>query len=209
MSQHAELLRALAGARIIAVVRTPDAASAIRTAEALIEGGIRAIELTFTTPDIEQAARAVAKAHPDIMLGVGTITTAEQATTAADAGAAFLVSPASPAELVHEMVATGRTVIAGCLTPTEILSATNAGAHAIKIFPANAVAPSYLAALRGPFPRLQLIPTGGIKPAAAESWLQAGAFAVGIGGQLSRPVHTNDDHQTLVAATRAAIQTRP
>jgi 2-dehydro-3-deoxyphosphogluconate aldolase / (4S)-4-hydroxy-2-oxoglutarate aldolase len=104
------------------------------------------------------------------------------------------------------MAATGRTVIAGCLTPTEILSATNAGAHAIKIFPANAVAPSYLAALHGPFPHLQLIPTGGIKATDAQSWLQAGAIAVGIGGQLSRPVHTNDDHQALVAAARAAVQ---
>ena len=206
MSQHTELLTALAHARIIAVVRTPDAASAIRTAEALIEGGIRAIELTFTTADVERAARAIANAHPDITLGIGTITTAEQATTAANAGATFLVSPASPAELVHNMVATGRTVIAGCLTPTEILSATHAGAHAIKIFPADAVAPSYLAALHGPFPHLQLIPTGGIKPTDAESWLQAGAIAVGIGGQLSRPLHTNDDHQSVVAATRAAVE---
>ncbi len=209
MSRHAELLRALADARIIAVVRTPDAASAIRTAKALIEGGIRAIELTFTTPDVEQAARTIGNAHPDILLGVGTITTAEQANTAADAGATFLVSPASPAALVQNMVATGRTAIAGCLTPTEILNATRAGAHAIKIFPANAVAPSYLAALHGPFPDLQLIPTGGIKPADAESWLQAGAMAVGIGGQLSRAVHTYDDHQSVVAATRATVQPRP
>jgi 2-dehydro-3-deoxyphosphogluconate aldolase/(4S)-4-hydroxy-2-oxoglutarate aldolase len=206
VSQHTDVLTTLNEARIIAVVRTPDAASAVRTAEALIEGGIRAIELTFTTHNVEQAARAVAKAHPDIILGIGTITTAQRATSAADAGATFLVSPASSAELVQEMVGTGRTVMAGCLTPTEIFSATYAGAHAIKIFPANAVTPSYLAALRGPFPDLQLIPTGGIKPTDAQAWLQAGAIAVGIGGQLSRPVHTNDDHQALVAATRAAVQ---
>lgn len=206
MSAHTELLTALADARIIAVVRTPDPASAIRTAEALIEGGIRAIELTFTTRDVKRAARAVAKAHPDIILGIGTITTAAEATTAADAGATFLVSSASPAKLVEGMAATGRTVIAGCLTPTEILKATHAGAHAIKVFPANAVAPNHLAALHGPFPHLQQIPTGGIKPADAASWLQAGAVAVGIGGQLSRPVHTNGEHQALVAATRAAVQ---
>jgi 2-dehydro-3-deoxyphosphogluconate aldolase / (4S)-4-hydroxy-2-oxoglutarate aldolase len=209
MSRHTDLLTALADARLIAVVRTPDATSAIRTAEALIEGGIRAIELTFTTPDVERAVRAVATAHPDIILGVGTITNAEQATTAADAGATFLVSPASPADLVQDMAATGRTVMAGCLTPTEILSATRAGAHAIKVFPANAVAPDYLNALHGPFPHLHLVPTGGIRPTDAHAWLQAGALAVGIGGQLSRPVHTDDDHRALVAATRAVVQPTP
>jgi 2-dehydro-3-deoxyphosphogluconate aldolase / (4S)-4-hydroxy-2-oxoglutarate aldolase len=104
------------------------------------------------------------------------------------------------------MLATGQTVIAGCLTPTEILTATHAGAHAIKIFPANTVTPDYLAALHGPFPQLQLIPTGGITPDDAPVWLDAGAVAVGIGGQLSRPVRTNMDHEALVAATRAAMR---
>jgi 2-dehydro-3-deoxyphosphogluconate aldolase/(4S)-4-hydroxy-2-oxoglutarate aldolase len=206
MTQHTDLLNALTKARIVAVVRTGDADTAIRTADALIEGGIRAIELTFTTPEVERAVRHIANAHPQFALGVGTVTTKEQAESAADAGAAFLVSPASPASLVEAMLSTGRTVIAGCLTPTGTLTAHQAGANAIKIFPANAVSPGYLAALRGPLPHLQFIPTGGIKPADASAWLDAGALAVGIGGQLSQPVHTAEEHQALVAATRAALQ---
>ncbi len=107
------------------------------------------------------------------------------------------------------MVATDRTVIAGCMTPTEILAAQHAGAHATKIFPANAVTPTYLRALRGPFPDLKAIPTGGITPGDTVARLDAGALAVGIGGHLSRPVHTDIDHDDLVTATRAALQMTP
>jgi len=191
------VLDALADARVIAVVRAADAETAVRTAEALIEGGIRAIELTFTTPGVE---RALAQLHTDVLLGAGTLTTRAQIDAATDAGASFLVSPGSPPELVEAMVETGRTAIAGCLTPTEILGALSAGAHAIKVFPANGVGPAYLSALRGPFPDVKLIPTGGIAPADVGRWLEAGAIAVGMGGALARPVLTDDDHRAVVAA---------
>ena len=131
-------------------------ASAIRTAEALTEAGIQAIELTFTTPSVEQAVRAIAGAHPEITLGAGTVTSAQQAQTAAESGAAFLWSaPHHHPGSVQSIVATDRTVIAGCISPTEILAAQHAGAHATKIFPANAVTPTYLRALRRRIPRPQ------------------------------------------------------
>lgn len=173
------MIEALAEARVIAVVRAADAESAVRTADALIERGIRAIELTFTTPEVERALAELA--HRDVLLGAGTVTDEAQIDAAVDAGAQFLVSPGSPRELVEAMVATGRTVIAGCLTPTEIIGALSAGAHAVKLFPASAVGPEYVAALRGPFPGLKLIPTGGIRPADVDRWIEAGAIAVGIG----------------------------
>ena len=194
------ILDALALARVIAVVRASDAEAAVRTADALIEGGIRAIELTFTTPGVQRALAELAHRHPDALLGAGTVTERAQIDAATDAGASFLVSPGSPPALVEAMVDTGRTVIAGCLTPTEILGALSAGAHAVKLFPAEAVGPGYLAALRGPFPRLKLIPTGGIVPADVDRWLEAGAIAVGIGGALARPVRDDDDHRAVVAA---------
>jgi 2-dehydro-3-deoxyphosphogluconate aldolase / (4S)-4-hydroxy-2-oxoglutarate aldolase len=194
------IVEALAHARVIAVVRAADAETAVRTADALIEGGIRAIELTFTTPRVQRALVELAHRHPDALLGAGTVTEEAQIDAATEAGASFLVSPGSPPQLVESMVETGRTVIAGCLTPTEIMGALSAGAHAVKLFPAGAVGPGYLTALRGPFPQLKLIPTGGIGPADVDRWLEAGAVAVGIGGALARPVEDDDDHRAVVAA---------
>jgi 2-dehydro-3-deoxyphosphogluconate aldolase / (4S)-4-hydroxy-2-oxoglutarate aldolase len=174
-------VEALADARVIAVVRAADAETAVRTADALVEGGIRAIELTFTTPAVGDALAELAQRHPGVLLGAGTVTEEAQIDAATEAGASFLVSPGSPPELVQSMAATGRTVIAGCLTPTEIMGALAAGAHAVKLFPASAFGPGYLAALRGPFPQLKVIPTGGIRPADVDRWIEGGAIAVGIG----------------------------
>jgi 2-dehydro-3-deoxyphosphogluconate aldolase/(4S)-4-hydroxy-2-oxoglutarate aldolase len=106
------------------------------------------------------------------------------------------------------MVQTGLTTIAGCLTPTEILGADQAGAHAIKIFPADAVGPRYLTALRGPFPHLKLIPTGGIGPGEVSQWIDAGALAVGMGGRLARPIHGTHDHCAVVTLARELSQAR-
>jgi 2-dehydro-3-deoxyphosphogluconate aldolase/(4S)-4-hydroxy-2-oxoglutarate aldolase len=194
------IVEALARARVIAIVRAAEAETAVRTADALIDGGIRAIELTFTTPGVQRALAELAHRHPDALLGAGTVTEEAQIDAATEAGASFLVSPGSPPQLVESMVETGRTVIAGCLTPTEIMGALSAGAHAVKLFPAGAVGPGYLTALRGPFPQLKLIPTGGIGPADVDRWLEAGAIAVGIGGALARPVRDDDDHRAVVAA---------
>jgi 2-dehydro-3-deoxyphosphogluconate aldolase/(4S)-4-hydroxy-2-oxoglutarate aldolase len=194
------MLEALAAARVIAVVRATKAETAVRTADALIEGGVRAIELTFTTPGVADALAELVRRHPDALIGAGTVTDTEQVAVAADGGAGFLVSPGSPLALVGEMVATGLTTIAGCLTPTEILGALGAGAHAIKVFPAEAVGPGYLSALRGPFPNLKLIPTGGIGPGDVSRWIEAGAMAVGMGGALARPVHDDEDHRAVAAA---------
>ena len=208
MSPHTDLLARARRARIIAVVRTDDAASAIRTAEALIEGGIRAIELTFTTPDVERALRAVADAHPEITLGVGTITPAR---AGRDRRRRRRRVPRQPrhrhAELVDAMAPRVALSSPGCLTPTRDTDArSHAGAHAVKIFPANAVAPATSRATR-PVPLCNSSPPAESNPRA--TWLDAGAVAVGIGGQLSRPVNNSDDHQSVVAATRAAVRSRP
>jgi 2-dehydro-3-deoxyphosphogluconate aldolase / (4S)-4-hydroxy-2-oxoglutarate aldolase len=178
----ASTLAALEAARVIAVIRADDPEAAIRTAGELLESGIQAIELTFTTPDVERSLSELA--GRGVLVGAGTITRPEQAAAAAAAGAAFLVSPGSPPALVAAMAATGLLTIAGCLTPTEVAAALDAGAHAIKLFPASAVGPGYLRALRGPFPAVPIIPTGGIGPGDVEEWIAAGALAVGIGGAL-------------------------
>lgn len=166
-------------------MRAGDAAEAVEIAAALAEGGLRAIELTFTTPD---AADAIAEARrlldPDLLLGAGTITESEQAAAAVEAGADFLVSPHLDPVLLEAMLASGLLVLPGVLTPSEVAAALRAGASAVKLFPASSAGVAHMRALFGPFPGLQVVPTGGIGIDAARAWLDAGAVAVGLGGEL-------------------------
>jgi 2-dehydro-3-deoxyphosphogluconate aldolase/(4S)-4-hydroxy-2-oxoglutarate aldolase len=181
----AETLERIRAAQAIAVVRARDGDEALRIADALAEAGLHSIELTFTTPGVA-AALEEARAHlaPDVLLGAGTITTAAQADAAAAAGADFLVSPHLDPLLFGAMHATGLFCLPGVLTPSEVAAALRLGATAVKLFPASTVGVSHLHALFGPFPGLQVVPTGGITVATAPEWLAAGAAAVGLGNEL-------------------------
>lgn len=170
---------------ILAVVRAPNTESAIRGAAALLEGGVTGLEITYSTPDAPAVIRALRAEYGDsIYLGAGTVLTQAQADDAVDAGAEFLVSPGTVFETVRAMKATGSLVMAGALTPTEILTAVGLGADVVKIFPASLGGPSYFRALRGPLPDVPLMPTGGVTPGNIGEWLDAGAVAVGAGGDL-------------------------
>ncbi len=178
-------LERLHAAQAVAVVRARDAEEALHIVDALDRGGLRAIELTFTTPGVaETIAEARRRLDPDTLLGAGTITTAAQVDAAAAAGADFLVSPHLDPPLLERMLATGRLCIPGTLTPSEIAAALRIGAGVVKLFPASAVGVTYMQALFGPFPGLQVMPTGGVTVAGARAWLDAGAVAVGLGGEL-------------------------
>jgi 2-dehydro-3-deoxyphosphogluconate aldolase/(4S)-4-hydroxy-2-oxoglutarate aldolase len=184
MNDHASVT-ALSDAGIIAVVRAPSAEGAIDAVAALVAGGVVGIEITYSTPDVAQVLIALADRHgDDILLGAGTVLTTAQAEEAVAAGARFLVSPGIDDEVAGAMKATGATVMLGAVTPTEVMRATRLGADAVKIFPGSLVGPSYLKALRGPFPGLALMPTGGVSVDNVGQWLAAGAFAVGAGGDL-------------------------
>lgn len=179
------MIERLRAARVIAVLRTPDGESAVRAAEALVAGGVRAIELTFTTPGAAEALRRTRERLPDdVVVGAGTIRDRAQLDAAVAAGAEFLVTPHLDRELLAAMLESGRLALPGTLTPTEVAAALAAGAEAVKLFPASVVGPSYIKALRGPFPDVQVVPTGGIGPADVRPWLDAGAIAVGAGGEL-------------------------
>lgn len=172
-------------AQAVAVVRARDGAEALRIVDALDHGGLRAIELTFTTPGVAAAiAEARRRLDPGVLLGAGTITTAAEVDAAAQAGADFLVSPHLDPPLLERMLATGLLAIPGALTPSEIAAAVRLGAELVKLFPASAVDVPYLQALFGPYPGLRVLPTGGVTAKTAHSWLAAGAFAVGLGGEL-------------------------
>lgn len=180
-----DLLATLKANRILAVVRAPSAESAIRATEALVAGGITGIEITFSTPETPRVIRElVARYGEQIYLGAGTVTTPEEAAKAAEAGARFLVSPGTRRELTAVMKATGLLVMTGALTPSEVMAAIEYGVDVVKIFPASLGGPSYLKSLRGPFPNVPLMPTGGVTPENIGDWFAAGAVAVGAGGDL-------------------------
>ena len=171
---------------LLAVVRGESRRAALEVVGALIEGGVLGIEITFTTPEAVRVIRDLDEEYGDsILLGAGTVTTDEQVKRAAEAGASFLVSPGSDPKLLPAMLGTGLLVLPGVLTPSEVMLARRLGAQAVKLFPGSSGGTSYLKALRGPFPDVPFVPTGGVSLENINDWFAAGAFAVGAGGALA------------------------
>lgn len=170
---------------LLAVIRGPSEELTLKMVESLLRGGVTGIEITYTTPNAAQVVSALDQRFGDeIMLGMGTLTQPSQAEEAQAAGAKFLVSPHTETTLAQAMVATGLPIMMGALTPSEVVQASSLGADVIKIFPGSLAGPSYLKALRGPFPSLKLMPTGGVSLSNVADWFAAGAVAVGAGGEL-------------------------
>lgn len=170
---------------VISVIRAPSADAAIRACDALVEGGIRGLEITYSTPDVPGVLEVLSGRYgSEVIVGAGTVTTAEHARLAADSGAQFLVAPGFSAPVAEAMAATGLTTMVGALTPTEVMLASDSAADIVKVFPASLGGPRYLGALRGPFPDVPLMPTGGVSVANLHEWFAAGAVAVGVGGEL-------------------------
>ena len=173
-------------AGLIPVLRARNAAQAHAAVEALIAGGITVVEVTMTVPGALDVLRNLRKEYgTKLLLGSGTVTTAEQAEATIEAGAELVVSPSLHPEVIASTKARKKLSIPGALTPTEVITAWNAGADYVKIFPCSAVGgASYLKSLLAPFPHLKLIPTGGVTLETAESFLRAGARALGVGSDL-------------------------
>lgn len=173
---------------VVAIGRYVPAGTAAALAQALADGGVRAFELTLNDPEIDalHAIEAVARVAPDLGLdiGAGTVLSTDSAQRALDAGATFLVCPHLDVSLVAWAVARGIPVLPGCATPTEALAAWRAGAAAVKVFPASVVGPAFIREMRGPFPDIPLVPTGGVTVDTAPGFIAAGAMAVGMGGSL-------------------------
>ena len=175
----------LRAAGVVAVLRAASAETAVRAVGALVAGGITGIEITYSTPDAADAIFEVGRRHgTSIYLGAGTVLSEQQARESVDAGARFLVSPGTDVTLTAAMINTGATVLAGALTPSEVMATRRCGAHVIKLFPASLGGPGYLRSLRGPFPDVAFVPTGGVNPENMVEWFTAGAVAVGAGGEL-------------------------
>lgn len=171
---------------LVPVLRAQSAAQGHALVEAMLAGGVTVVEVTMTVPGAVELLRALKKQHGSrLLLGSGTVTTAAQAAATIEAGAEFVVSPSLHPEVIAKTKELGKVSIPGALTPTEVITAWNAGADYVKVFPCSAVGgASYLRALRAPFPELQLIPTGGVTQQTAADFLKAGARALGVGADL-------------------------
>ncbi len=183
---RAEVLNRIEELAVVPVVRAPSAGLALAAVEALLEGGLSVFEITLTVPGaLGVIEKLVAELGERAVVGAGTVHSANSALEAVRAGAAFVVSPGLDLRTVEAMRAREMPVFPGALTPTEILSAWNAGADVVKIFPCSALGGAkYLTQLRGPFPDIKLMPTGGVSVSNAAEFLRAGATAVGLGTDL-------------------------
>ena len=187
MSRETTLKRILDGG-IVAVVRSESSASLVKVVQALAEGSVTAAEITFTVPDALEVIRQIRRVVGDaIVLGAGTVLDPETARTAMLAGAEYIVSPIVNLEVIRLCRRYDTVVMPGAFTPTEVLTAWEAGADVVKIFPADVGGPAYLRALRGPLPQVRLMPTGGVDLSTAEAFLKAGACCLGVGGALVEP----------------------
>jgi 2-dehydro-3-deoxyphosphogluconate aldolase/(4S)-4-hydroxy-2-oxoglutarate aldolase len=170
---------------LLAVLRGPSPELTLDMVDALVDGGVLGIEITYTTPNATDVVKSLAKKYGDqIMLGMGTLTKLEQAAEAKMAGARFIVSPHLEEELAQAMVDIGLVVMIGAYTPSEIVHAYRLGSDVVKLFPGSQGGPKYMKALRGPFPDIPLMPTGGVNIDNVADWFAAGAFAVGAGSNL-------------------------
>jgi 2-dehydro-3-deoxyphosphogluconate aldolase / (4S)-4-hydroxy-2-oxoglutarate aldolase len=192
---------------VIAVVRLNDLSKAVPLTEALVAGGVRAVEFTFTNPTAAEAiAVACAALGSRALIGAGSVLDAETARVAILAGATFVVTPTVSASTIELCNRYGVATTIGALTPTEIVTAWQAGATYVKVFPANLGGPRYLRDVLGPLPQLKLIPTGGVDVDNAGEFIRAGAVAVALGSNLvdARSVAT-DDWETITARAQAIV----
>ena len=170
---------------IVAIVRGQSDDLILKAIEAALAGGINVIEVTFTVPNALQIIEKLAgQLSSDVVLGAGTVLTPEKAASAIDAGAQFIVSPNTDVSVIETAKARGVPVCPGALTPTEVVTAWQAGADVIKIFPASVMGPKYLKDLHGPLPDVPFMPTGGVNLSTAREYLENGAVALGVGGDL-------------------------
>jgi len=192
---------------IIAVVRADSGGEdLVRVVEAVVEGGVHCIELTMTTPGALQALELATKklAGADVLLGVGTVLDAETCRMAILSGAQFIVTPVVAPDVAQMARRYGKPVALGAFTPTEILHAWEAGSDVVKVFPSSVGGADYIKAIKGPLPQIPLLPTGGVEVNNIAEFLKAGAFALGVGGNLvSKKLVDAKDYAGLTTNARA------
>ena len=181
----AQVLERIRSVGLVPVIRARSADEAAQVAEAIQAGGVGILEITMTVPGAVEVIREVAGRGGDALVGAGTVMDPEAARACMDAGAQFIVSPSLNLDTIAACREAGVAVLPGALTPTEVVTAWNAGADLVKVFPAGAVGgPSYIKALKAPLPQIDVVPTGGVNLKTAGDFIRAGASALGVGADL-------------------------
>ena len=193
---------------LVAILRAPSGELLLETAEALARGGVDVLEVTFTVPGAHRVLEQVADQLGDkVLLGAGSVLDPETARTAILAGAEFLVAPTVNLDVIKMAQRYDKAIMPGAFTPTEILTAWEAGADVVKVFPSDVTGPKYLKAVHGPLPQIKLLPTGGVNLNTAADFLKAGAWALGVGGSLaSSKAIMAGDFETLESNARQFVE---
>lgn len=208
MPTRARLLDSLAVSPIVGVLRRCPPKRTVETVHAAVGAGLRAVEVTMESEDATRQLEALARALPEeIALGAGTVMTVAEVDLAVDAGATFVVSPAFDAAVVGHALDRDADAVPGVLSPTEIIAASRAGATMCKLFPAGPLGVDYLRVLRGPFPHVPFLCTGGIDATNAASFLEAGAVGAGIGSEIFDSSAIERGDTAAVAAAVSAVLT--
>lgn len=202
MIEKLETLKKITDVGVVAVIRTENAEMAEKTSKACIEGGIPAIEVTFTVPGADKVITSLKAKFPkdQLIVGAGTVLDSETARIAILAGAEYIVSPGFDLETVKLCNRYQIPYMAGCMTITEMIKAMEAGADVIKLFPGDAFGPSMVKNIKAPLPQVPIMPTGGVSLENVEEWIKNGCIAVGVGGNLTAGAKTgNYDEVTRIA----------
>jgi 2-dehydro-3-deoxyphosphogluconate aldolase/(4S)-4-hydroxy-2-oxoglutarate aldolase len=182
---RAEVVAEIERTGVVAVLRLQEASLGREVARALVEGGLTALEVTMTVPRaVDLIAELVATLPAECVIGAGTVVDASAAREVIHAGASFVVSPVLQPPVIDACRESNVAVVPGCFSPTEIFSASAAGADIVKVFPATSLGPAFIRDLRAPLPKLKLMPTGGVTRQNAGDWIRAGAVAIGVGTAL-------------------------
>jgi 2-dehydro-3-deoxyphosphogluconate aldolase/(4S)-4-hydroxy-2-oxoglutarate aldolase len=202
--QKAEVLKSLREIGLVPVLRAESETQALALANAIAAGGVTVLEVTMTVPGAIRVMGRLAKERPDILIGAGTVLDAETARMCILEGAQFVVSPALKIATIEMCHRYGVAVLPGALTPTEIVTAWEAGADVVKVFPASSLGGAkYLKSVKAPLPQVELIPTGGVSLATAQEFLEAGAFALGVGADLVNPKAIVEGHPETITENAA------
>ncbi len=186
------MLDKLKSEKVVAVIRADDHETAMKYVDACMLGGLKAIELTYTIPDVCPLIEAVVAKHPDALVGIGSVLTAEQVANATKAGAKYIVSAGFVNEVQEYCNSNDLIYMPGAMTVTEIIASNNNGNKITKIFPGDVYSPGYIKSIKGPLPHAQVMVTGGVDINNVEEWFANGVTLVGVGSSLTKPGQSGD-----------------
>jgi Entner-Doudoroff aldolase len=180
-----QIIEQIEAGRIVAILRGDFSGREEEIVNALVEAGITAVEVTLNSPRAVDSINCLAATFGSrVAVGAGTVLRSDEVQRAANAGASFIVSPNCDRSVIEATKRPGLVSLPGCFTPSEIVEALDAGADAVKLFPAQCLGADFIKAMRGPLPHVRMVPTGGVTPEAARSYIAAGAWALGVGSEL-------------------------